>query len=539
MRGTIVGLGLLALCAAPAAAQVKPPLSLPMEHQLRNSPLTLKSMEIPLLPKKPAAGLKAAAPLPGPWQQVANQPANFIPTNPLLLHDGSVIIHNAGGGGDWQKWFKLKPDLNGSYATGNWSSIAPLPAGYGPMFFASAVLPDGRVIINGGEYNFNALVWTNLSAIYSPSTNSWSMVAPPAGWLHIGDAQSAVLANGKYMLADAVTTQQAILDPVTLTWTTTGAGKFDINDEEGWTLLWSGKLLTVDTYVSTTIPCGMNTESYDPATGLWSSAGSLPFVLADCFGLTFEMGPQPLRYDGKVVAFGALTTAFPDRTAIYDGASWVAGPNIPNGDTLADAPAAVMPNGNILFAAGPGFDNLPTRFYEMDQANNIVQVAGNADDAGTTGFQWNFVLLPSGQVLATDFNNVWIYTPAGAPQNSWRPVVQYAPSFVVTGNQYQSLGAQYNGLTQGSFFGDDQQSATNWPVVRLTNLATGHVFYADTRGQPFNTYGISPGLNNQIFWTPPASAEPGSSTFEVVANGIPSVPRPIQVRRGVVIQSGP
>jgi hypothetical protein len=39
-----------------------------------------------------------------------------------------------------------------------WSQIASLPSGYIPSFFASAVLPDGRVIVEGGEYNDNCRI---------------------------------------------------------------------------------------------------------------------------------------------------------------------------------------------------------------------------------------------------------------------------------------------------------------------------------------------------------------------------------------------
>ncbi len=31
-----------------------------------------------------------------------------------------------------------------------------MPSNYVPLYFASAVLPDGKLIVNGGEYNFFA-----------------------------------------------------------------------------------------------------------------------------------------------------------------------------------------------------------------------------------------------------------------------------------------------------------------------------------------------------------------------------------------------
>jgi Kelch motif len=73
---------------------------------------------------------------------------------------------------------------------------------YAPLYFASAVLPDGRVLVEGGEYvDFN-FAWTNQGAIYDPVIDSWQTVQPPVGWGSIGDAQGVVLSSGTFMLAD-------------------------------------------------------------------------------------------------------------------------------------------------------------------------------------------------------------------------------------------------------------------------------------------------------------------------------------------------
>jgi hypothetical protein len=153
--------------------------------------------------------------------------------------------------------YKLTPDIQGSYVNGTWSQVTSLPADCGPLWCALAVLADSRVIVEGGELNFTQMIWTNKGAIYDPVANAWTRVNPPPGWSNIGDAQSAVFFDKRFMVANAVSRQQAILDPVTLTWTLTGAGKFDLNDEEGWTLLPSGKILTIwHTYyeVGTMVP---------------------------------------------------------------------------------------------------------------------------------------------------------------------------------------------------------------------------------------------------------------------------------------------
>ena len=125
-------------------------------------------------------------------------------------------------------WYKLTPNSKGSYIDGTWSQIASMPSGYSPLYFASAILPDGRMIVEGGEYNGDYAVWSKQGAIYNPVANTWRSVAPPAGWTNIGDAQSDVLANGTYMLSQAcqnctssspiLTTDFALFNATGLNW---------------------------------------------------------------------------------------------------------------------------------------------------------------------------------------------------------------------------------------------------------------------------------------------------------------------------------
>jgi hypothetical protein len=84
-------------------------------------------------------------------------------------------------------------------------------------------------------------------------------------------------------------------------------------------------------------------------------------------------------------------------------------------------------------------------------------------------------------------------------------------------------GTQFNGVSQAEAFGDDAQAATNYPLVRITNNATGHVFYARTHGH--STMGIATGsLSVSTTFDVPTDAETGASKLVVVANGVPSEP---------------
>ena len=98
----------------------------------------------------------------------------------------------------------------------------------------------------------------------------------------------------------------------------------------------------------------------------------------------------------------------------------------------------------------------------------------------------------------------------------------------VRGSTYKIYGTQFNGLSQAASFGDEYQTATNYPLVRITNNSTGHVFYAKTHDH--STMAVATGT--KVVFTNfdvPAGMETGASSLVVVANGIPSQPVNITV----------
>ena len=473
----------------------------------------------------------------GTWTPLSNQISLFDGIgNPILLTDGSVLVQDAG----YNDWYRLTPDQSGSYVNGTWSQIALAP--YNPFYHSTGVLPDGRMIIEGGEYLCSGFgdvntatctpTWTNLGAIYDPVANAWSSVAPPSGWETIGDAQGIVLANGTFMQANCCTTQSALLDPRTLTWTLTGTGKFDVNDEEGWTLLPNDEVLTVDAYVFAYDPTGTNSELYSPWSGTWSSGGSTKVQLWDsaaaCGGesyASFELGPGVLRPDGTVFYTGANACG-PGNTAIYDSrrGTWRAGPQFPGDDDVADGPAALEPNGKVLVMTSPGVYDYSqgSTFYEWD-GRNLSAAPGTPNSPSDSSYFGNMLVLPTGQILFTDFSNdIEVYTPAGGPLPNWRPVVVYNPQVLAPGKTYALAGIRLAGMSQGAAYGDDAQANTNFPLVRITNLRTGHVFYSRTHN--FSSVAVA---SDDISWTKfdiPAAQESGLSQLQVVASGIASSP---------------
>src|SRR4029077_18981982 len=109
----------------------------------------------------------------GTWQPLKNAPP-FSPGTALVLTDGTIMVEDYGPTqGGSSNWWSLTPDNTGNYVNGTWTPRASMQSSYGPLYFASAVLDDGRVVVIGGEYNFGSQDWTKQGAIYTPKTNTW------------------------------------------------------------------------------------------------------------------------------------------------------------------------------------------------------------------------------------------------------------------------------------------------------------------------------------------------------------------------------
>jgi len=455
------------------------------------------------------------------WQTLKNPPT-FLTDTALQLTDGTVMVHEYLS----PNWWQLTPDNTGSYLNGTWSQLGSMPSNYGPLYFASAVFAGGRVIVEGGEYNCCGGGEVALGAIYDPVKNEWTNVNPPSGWTDIGDSPGIVLPEETFMLGQNITTASAFFDEKTLGWAIKGTGKTDAFSEEGWALLPDGTVLTVDTQDTT------NSERFIPKSLKWVTAGSTIVDLSINAGL--EIGPELLRPQGNVFAMGA-NSGGAGHTAIYDVATakWAAGPDFPNGNDMADAPAALTPTGNMLCEVSPGVFNSPVSFYEFDGSK--FQSVPSPKNTGNinTSYVGRLLVLPTGQILYTVADGVSmdaeIYTAKGKAKSEWAPTITSAPSTVTRGDSHVILGTQFNGLSAGATYGDDAQMATSYPLVRITNTNSGHVFYARTHDH--STMGVATGKKKvSTHFDVSASTETGASSLVVVANGIASKPVAVTVQ---------
>ena len=324
--------------------------------------------------------------------------------------------------------------------------------------------------------------------------------------------------DGTFMLGNCCYATQALFDEGSLSWTITGSGKHDENSEEGWTLLRDAKVLTAD------VASEPNSELYNPVSGSWSFAGTVPVDLTQAF----EIGPQTLRPDRTVFVAGAS-----QHTAIYDTRlkTWTAGPDFPivNSQQLdiADGPATLLTNGDVLMAASPGVYNAPMSMLVFD-GTSITVVPGPPNAPNDSSYNVRLLMLPTGQVLETDgSDDVEIYTPGVLPDRSVAPTITSVATTLTHGVTYSIAGILFNGVSQANTYGDDVQQASNYPLVRIQNAATGHVFYARTHDHSF--MGVDSRATVTTMFDVPADIELGPSLLEVVTNGVRSKPVAVTV----------
>jgi hypothetical protein len=340
-------------------------------------------------------------------------------------------------------------------------------------------------------------------------------------------------------------------------WTQTAGGKLngDQSDEEAWVKLKDGSILSYDVFSS--MGGTFHAQRYIPAQDKWVDASNNDptnpaKVMSDPAtadgsgnfnGQGSEMGPGFLLSNGNVVYFGAN-----GNTAYYNPTTnlWSAGPLEPvsGGKTWVgtDDPGAVLPNGDVLIAlsplgnqpknakGNPGGYSFPggTNIYEFNPTTGFTDVSPGGggrggSSIGDNAFATNMVLLPTGQVLLSDEGNsfqVFTEDPATGPQDAWRPTITNIVSD--GGGVFTLNGTQLNGIDEGSNYGDDNESATNYPVIRFTD-SSGNVSYANTFG--WTSTGVATGnapVSTQFNLPSGHSSLSDFASLVVIANGIPS-----------------
>src|SRR5581483_4366633 len=265
----------------------------------------------------------------------------------------------------------------------------------------------------------------------------------------------------------------------------------------------------------------------------WVNDSTVPVRLYDNF--LFEMGPAFLLPNGKAFFVGNTGhTALYTPTGNTAPGVWVAGPDLPNGSSVPDAPGAMMPNGKILYAvtqAGTNSFGFNTSFLEYDSAANTFAVV-----PGPTGptlpappFVMRMLDLPDGTVLLSiSGQQLFVYQPDGGQLSAGKPTISS-----VTQNSdgsYHLIGRLLNGISAGAAYGDDAQMDSNYPLVRMVDN-TGNVYWGRTYNWSSTSVMTGSTIESADF-SLPLGLPPRTYSLTAIANGISSDPIPFTPRPG-------
>jgi len=295
------------------------------------------------------------------WSYTGNLNTARFNVPATLLPSGKVLV--AGGGYDRPYTGDMTAELYDS-ATGSWSGTGSAKEDRADQYLrffnhTATLLPNGKVLVAGGSQNDGSF---NTSELYDPATGTWSFT----GTLNTAREShtATLLPNGKVLIAagfdydyNSLNTAE-LYDPATGTWSRTGSLNMSRVYHTA-TLLLNGKVLVeggVDENILRPSAPVDSAELYDPATGTWSTTGS-------------------------------LNTARMAHTA------------------------TLLSNGKVLVAAGYG-PNAPNGLNSAELYNPATGTWTRTGDLNTERDSRTATLLPSGKVLLVGNDIAELYDPA-------------------------------------------------------------------------------------------------------------------------------
>ena len=231
-------------------------------------------------------------------------------------------------------------------------------------------------------------------------------------------------------------------------------------------------------------------EKYNPTTNTWSGVspgdgtanGTLPVLSTGAVG--DELGPTVRLQDGRILVLGAN-----QHSALYTPATntWVAGPDMMgtiNGVQFPfgadDAPAAVMPNGHVLFVAdfGPG-----TNFTgNTTTGSKIITGIGS-----TTGFQVGWAVsgtgIPSSSTIASVDSPSQITLNNNATATNTGVTLKVGATFSKPTQVFDFNPANSTFSPVSPAIPDNGLASDSAFVSRMLMLPNGQVLYSDSSTQ--------------------------------------------------------
>ena len=329
-----------------------------------------------------------------------------------------------------------------------------------------------------------------------------------------GDDPSSLLSHQRILAGNLLDNSTQIYSIETNSWTK-GPTKIydDSSDEEGWTDMSDGRLLSYD--LDPSIATGQGyAEMYDSSVNLWSGIspadgtanGELPLLSSEALG--YELGPVVRLQDGRAFVIGAN-----QHTALYSQTTntWSAGPDTfgtlrsPFGTIeqalfgADDAPAALMPNGHVLFAADAG----PNLVESKGRTSGGSAIITNLYETAGLQVYWPVVqangksdVIPQGAYIKSIDSSHQIHISANATGSK--------PSIDLL------LGGTFSNPTElFDFDPSSRRTSPVYPALADPNLALNPAFINRMLVLPNGQVLYNDGAGSQLYvFTPEGSANP-------------------------------
>jgi N-acetylneuraminic acid mutarotase len=438
----------------------------------------------------------------------------------ILLPKGKVLVVG-GEGSSLLSYAELFSPSNGT-----WTMTGPMTRER-DWGLTLTLLPDGTVLAKGG-YDYSSFLFQYDSELYNPATGSWTGISPPESDQRVSHSATllpngkVLVAGGLGQGISAVSCfgSAALYNPGTKTWTLTGAMRSARWGQVA-TLLPTGKVLVaggaVDFDWNRYVPVGItnSAELYDPVSGTWTNTGAMNTAR---IGHTATLLPN-----GKVLVSGGEwgpTNVYLSSAELYDpiAGTWTStgGMNCPR----SSHSATLLSNGKVMVAGGNAGTNYLSSVEVYDPATGTWTLTSSLNFARRSH---TATLLPSGKVLiAGGYNgnsayptnylsSTELYDAGLGYSNTWQPRITAVTSPLNLGDSLVVTGAQFRGTSEGSS-GNTQDSSTDYPLVQLRSIESGQTVFLLSTNWSTNSFASVP------VWNFP----PGYALATVFVNGIQS-----------------
>ncbi|MES2932401.1 MAG: kelch repeat-containing protein [Pseudomonadota bacterium] len=377
-----------------------------------------------------------------------------------LLPNGKVLI----AGGNYSN-FPVPANQLYDAATNTWSEAGPHNSGR--WNHTATLLPNSKVLLIGGRTGVSNAIAS--AEFYDPSVGVWS----DGGTLTVPRSQptTTLLLNGKPLVVGGyspftndVSESAELFNPTSNSWTVMASLKTGRYSHAA-TQLHNGKVLITAGIGSTGYL--KSAELYDPIANAWSFTALLTMAR---YGHTVTTLPN-----GKVLVVGGAANNPLASAELFD--------RITNTWTPAESlttarlhhTATLLPSGKVLIAGGENNIDPVTSAELYDPANNSWSSAGNG-----IGYSHTATLLPNGKVLIAggtlDSNNysstAELFEINQLPDVSRRPNLSSLTTALLykTAPVFTGTGFRPNLEASG---GGAHNSASNFPLLQVMRLDNG------------------------------------------------------------------